>query len=255
MTALALFLRQLGKFMRFCLSQEPVKFTIQRLLKLVQYFHILLNQVRRRPSSPRSPQTTNQSPCNGLPSSGTVTCYSQVPPNISVLPDSPVLSNVTQPAPHLSLSLSRPSSDYLSPRSALQGREDGPGRPYAHSEPAMSLHRITSRASSHLSVGSRDSKKAPSVRSLRRTHVNPGVTTVRTSVQASENMSVHAIPLPLSQNDAASSEVVSFAEAPAMHCIFVTNRYERQVKMLVLSYPICSFMDLSKPCLKTSAGS
>ena len=236
MTTLVLLLRQLlGKLVRLCSVQERFKFTIQKLMKLVQYFRKLLDRVRGRPPSPRSPKTFSEPPCSVLPSSDTSICYSQVPPNISVLPDSPVLSNVSEPRPHLSLSLSRPNSEYLSPYSALQGREDGLRRPYAHSEPAMSLHRISSRTSSRASTRTRDSREPPSpTRSIPRAHVSAGITTFRTPTHAGESVPIHPESLQLDHNEAASSTVASSTEAPSIYPIFYTNRYERYVTMLVL---------------------
>ena len=252
MTTPALFLRQLSKFIRLCSIQEPFKFTIQKLLQLVRYVGKLLGRVRGRPPGPRPPKTSNEHLCGTLPSSGIVTCYSQVPPKISVLPGSPVLSDALGTRQYLNLSSSRPNSEYLSPWSAL-GREDGLQRPYARSEPAMSLHRFPSRASSHassrISTRTRDSRGSvyPSNRSLHRAHVSTGVSTIRTSMQPSEGIPAHSGSLQPDHNETASSTVASSTIIPSIDTMFETSRYERYVKMLVFIYLGLEVVDLSDP--------
>ena len=238
--SLTQFLCLLSKLLRLCYVQGSLKLALRGILRLVRYVGQLLDRMRRRQSMPRPPDPPNERPpCKSgsriLPStnSETTTCYSQVPapPTISILPDSPISSSVSETRSAFNVPLSRANSEYLHPNSGFAGR------PYAHSEPAMSLHRISASPTDppRYSSPSRESRRSRSpspTRSVHRPHVNTGITTVKTPVQASTGVSARVRTPEPGENEATSTRSLS-PEHSTVSTIFYTHRYERYVKMSV----------------------
>lgn len=250
MTSITVFLRRLGNLLRLLFRRKTLQFAYGSLVKLAVYFERLLSRARsRRSSTSRSPTISDKprpSDEHAQFLSSTVTdtviCTSQVPPNISILPESPIrtMSEArTRPSPLISM---RPNSEYLHPNSNFSGHDNGLVRPYAHSEPAMSIHSISSRAPSHRSIRSRDSKEShlPSpTRSIRHSHVSTGITTpARTSVTlpAGEVVPQSSVPHDIVPSIITSSTETPTVENRTMHPILSIDRYDRNVVMFVLKW-------------------
>ena len=217
------FLQQLTKLLRLCSAQRSLKLILHRILELVRYVGRFLDRMRRRPPcDPKIPLS---------PDSRTITCYSQVPAPraISIFPDLDV--------PEIGSASNTPSSgsnsEYLHPYSGFARR------PYAHSEPAMSLHRVPScdppRSSSPTRESSSSRPPSPT-RSIHPPHVNTGVATVKMQVQTSEGVLARVKSPEQDQSDPIPVRSVSPGH-PRVYTIVETNRYERYVKMFVHLLP------------------
>ncbi|KAK7676771.1 hypothetical protein QCA50_020239 [Cerrena zonata] len=235
MTSIAVFLRRFGNFLRLLFRRQTLNTAYGKLLGLAVYLKRLLDRARSRTSTSGSPSISDRPNHSDdhvqfLPNTETVICTSQVPPNISYPPDSPIRTMSEARTRHSPTIPIRPNSEYLHPYSnILTGHENETIRPYARSEPAMSLHRVSSRAPSQISTRSRSSSQKetrPSspTRSIRRSHVSTGITTpARTSI------TLPAGEGPSESNDVASTINESSAESRTMHPIVSTERYDRDV--------------------------
>lgn len=243
MSFIVVFLHRLANLLRFLLRRRTPHSLLDKLLRFWTNLKRLLTRTRisRTPTSDTIGITDEGSNLkhnlnlidkNIIPQSGSVVvCTSQVPPSITLNPGSPTI--IAEVPRHIeSLAQSRPSSaQFLHPYANLD--HERLERPYSHSEPAMSLHRVSSRASSRSrdSTRTRVGSRPPSpIHAPRRSHVDTGIATPNVSIgrlsPSSERISVEP-----------PSETTEIGSSRKMYPVAEISRYDKLVKMCA-SYPV-----------------